>query len=51
MSPTVVEKRRRLRRDLLSVQDPFELLADCIQRNEDLEEELERLRSLLKTGR
>ena len=50
MSPTVACKRKRLRRELLSAEDPFALLADCIQRNEDLEAEVVRLRRLLHTG-
>ena len=45
MSPTVAARKKQLRRELLSAQDPFELLAYCIQRNEQLENELHRLRS------
>ena len=50
MSPTVACKRKQLRRELLSAQDPFALLAECIQRNEDLEAEVARLRRLVHTG-
>lgn len=51
MSPTVAGKRRLLRRELLCADDPFALLADCIQQNEELKAEVMRLRRLLHTGK
>ena len=51
MSPTVAGKQKRLRHELLSAQDPFALLADCIQQNEELKAEVMRLRRLLHIGK
>ena len=45
MSPTVAERKRELRKQLTTVRDPFALLAECIQRNEELEAEVRLLRA------
>ena len=53
MSPTVARKKA-IRRSLCDsgINDPFEMLADCIAQNEQLKNEVKFLRSALhKTGR
>ena len=49
MSPTVARKKA-IRRSLCEsgINDPFEMLADCIEQNEQLKNEVRFLRSALR---
>ena len=45
MSPTVATNKKALRRELSQsgINDPFEIIADLIQRNEELRNQLDRI--------
>ena len=49
MSPSIAAQVKQTRRQLVAdgVHDPFELLAQALQRNEELQEQVEILRQII----